>query len=102
MIAIGTQGDSGYPLQDTRVTFAVNHWYRGGSQSEVTVDMWAPSQYDDEEGEFGASYGIGSRLLVSGEPRWGGEPLDAAVAWSCGFTRYWDEDTDAEWDAIFQ
>jgi hypothetical protein len=28
----------------------------------------------------------GQRLLVSGEPRWGGEPLDDAIAWECGFT----------------
>lgn len=36
------------------------------------------------------AYGLGSRLLVSGQPRWGGNALKFPIAWSCGFTRYHD------------
>jgi len=38
-------------------------------------------------GETVPSYGVGSRLLVSGEPRWGGGALTNAIAWGCGFTQ---------------
>ncbi len=41
----------------------------------------------------GDAYGTGSRLLISGEPQWGSAPLDAPIAWSCGFSRYYAEKT---------
>ena len=75
------------------VTFHVNEWFRGGAQGTVTVDMIGPSMSPDQE----LSYGVGSRLLVTGEPRFGGSPLNAAVAWGCGFTRYYDQATAASW-----
>jgi len=68
-------------------TFTVNQWYRGGSGATVTVDMSPP--------------GIGTRLLVSGEPRWGGAPLTDAIAHPCGFTRYYDKATADSWRAAF-
>lgn len=40
---------------------------------------------------------IGARLLVTGEPRWGGHPLDDPVAWSCGFTQPWTADAAESW-----
>jgi hypothetical protein len=40
---------------------------------------------------------MGSRLLVSGEPRWGGTPLEDPIAWGCGFTRYYDSGTAKSW-----
>lgn len=45
------------------------------------------------------AYGVGTRLLVSGGPRWGGPPLRDAIAWGCGFTRYYDPQTAADWAA---
>lgn len=103
VIAIGPAGGSGYPLQDSVVTFAVNHWYRGGSAAEVSLDMWQPATWPVQpDSEWGPSYGIGTRMLVSGEPRWGGEPLDDPVVWSCGFTRYYDESTAALWASVFE
>lgn len=65
----------GVELPLAGVTFRVNEWFRGGSGD------------------------TGTRLLVSGEPRWGGAALDAAIAWACGFTRYHDPHTAAEWAA---
>lgn len=49
----------------------------------------------------GPSYGLGTRLLVSGEPRWGGGALTDAMAWGCGFTRYYDKATADNWRAAF-
>ncbi len=74
----------GVELPLAGVTFRVNQWFRGGSAQTVTVDM-------------GTSPQIGTRLLVSGQPRWGGTALTDAIAWGCGFTRYYDPDTAAQW-----
>lgn len=70
------------------VTFAVDEWFEGGSAATVTVDLYGRPA-------------VGLRLLVSGEPRWGGAPLDRAVAWPCGFTRYYDPATATDWRRAF-
>lgn len=78
------------------VTFTVNEWFAGGAGTTATVDMPPPrSSYDSSHAP--PSYGVGTRLLVSGGPRWGGAPLDDAVARVCGFTRYYDEATADSW-----
>lgn len=81
------------------VTFSVHQWFSGGSSDAVTVDMTAPNEGTGNAApdEAGPAYAVGTRLLVSGEPRWGGAPLDDAIAWGCGFTRYYDEVTAASW-----
>ena len=83
------------------VTFAVNEWFHGGSGSTVTIDMLDPSRSISEsiDGKAPPSYAVGTRLLVSGEPRWGGVPLADAIGWGCGFTRYYDAATADEWRA---
>jgi hypothetical protein len=91
--ADGTVALDGY----LAVTFHVNKWFRGGVQGTVTVDMIGPLMSPDQE----LSYGVGSRLLVTGEPRFGGSPLKDAVAWGCGFTRYYDQATAASWRQAF-
>lgn len=81
------------------VRFAVNEWFAGGSLDTVVIDLTHP----DHSGldEFPPAYGVGTRLLVSGEPRWGGAPLDDPIAWGCGFTRYYDEATASDWTKAF-
>lgn len=80
------------------VTFAVNEWFHGGSGSVVTIDMPRTSRSISESiSQPPPSYGVGTRLLVSGEPRWGGVPLADAIAWGCGFTRYYDAQSASEW-----
>ncbi|MGY1848751.1 hypothetical protein [Blastococcus sp. SYSU DS1021] len=95
--AVTTQAGSPGPPEDlVGVTFAVQEWFSGGSGETVTVDLPAP--YDPAAGSStpGPVYGVGSRLLVSGADRWEGEPLEP-IAWLCGFTRYYDEETAASW-----
>ncbi|MCF6507670.1 hypothetical protein E9549_09660 [Blastococcus sp. MG754426] len=95
--AVTTQPRSPGPPEDlVGVTFAVQEWFTGGSGETVTVDLPAP--YDPAAGSTtpGPVYGIGSRLLVSGADRWEGAPLEP-IAWLCGFTRYFDEETAAAW-----
>lgn len=75
------------------MTFTVHEWFRGGSGDSVTVDLAAPGGFAGR----GKDYELGTRLLVSGEPRWGGEALERPIAWSCGFTRYHDVETATAW-----
>jgi len=63
------------------------------------VDMDAPQPTNSSADPSVPAYEVGTRLLVSGAPRWGGAPLDAAIAWPCGFTRSYDPQTAAEWAA---
>lgn len=88
------------------VTFHVNQWFRGGSlvsATSVTVDIAPPIPVDgrstDDMAMAGQTYGVGTRLLVSGEPRWEGASLSDLIAWGCGFTRYQDPDTADSWRA---
>lgn len=87
------QTDLGY----VAVTFAVNEWFHGSNAGTLAVEMAPPETTTFETAVSGGSYEVGSRLLVSGEPRWGGDALNDAVAWGCGFTRYYDEPTAASW-----
>lgn len=89
-------------LDLSSATFKVRKWYVGGSDGQVTVDVQTvmPSP-EMSEAVAGEGYGIGSRLLISGELRWGGSPLDAPIAWGCGFSRYYDEEAAAMWRQTF-
>jgi hypothetical protein len=80
-------------LHYAAVTFSVDEWFQGGSEPTITVDMQPPIFV----GEGSPSYGVGTRLLVSGEPRWGGKPLDDAIVWGCGFTRCYTPQTADAW-----
>jgi hypothetical protein len=87
----GDEADLGLP----GVTFEVREWFSGGRADTVTVDMQPPGSADPSDP--GNAYGIGSRLLVSGEARWGGSPLEHPIAWGCGFSRYYDPETATTW-----
>jgi hypothetical protein len=76
------------------VTFTVQHWFRGGEGNTVTIAMFSP---DIVSSAGSTTYSLGSQLLVSGERR-GAEPRpDELIAWGCGFTRWYDPATEAEW-----
>lgn len=78
------------------VTFDVHEWFAGGGPAHVTVAMLPPTPSSLDAAE----YHVGSRLLVSGEPRWGGDPLDEPLAWTCGFTRTHDPATADTWRSV--
>jgi hypothetical protein len=81
------------------LTFNVNRWFRGGSASQVGV--WIDAlNLETSVGTIEAE--PGTRLLVAGEPRWGGEPLDDPIAWACGFTQPWTREAASEWEAAFR
>lgn len=71
--------DPQYPVEEgaqtaqPRALFEVNEWFAGVTADTVLV--WLQRDVDP-----------GQRLLVSGQPRWGGEPLDDAIQWECGWT----------------
>lgn len=98
--SVSDRGD-GADLGLPGVTFKVREWFSGGRADTVTVDMQLPTAGSDGPSGPGDAYDIGSRLLVSGEARWGGAPLDAPIAWGCGFSRYYDPQTATAWrDAL--
>ena len=105
VVDIGGAGSNrpgkGY-LELAAVTFTVEEWFYGGAGTEVIIDMAPPADPTVPSGESVPSYGIGFRLLVSGEPRWGGSALEDAIAWGCGFTRYYDSATAATWRETFE
>lgn len=80
------------------MTFKVNEWFKGGGNDTVTVDLMSPTS--KVAGNDTPAYEKGTRLLVSGEPRWEGQPLEDALAWSCGgFTSYYEQALADEWRA---
>jgi hypothetical protein len=89
----------GVELPLAGVTFSVHQWFRGGRAAIVVVDLPEAGAQDQISDSSFPSYRLGTRLLVAGAPRWGGQGLDAAIAWSCGFTRPYDPQTAAAWAA---
>ena len=95
LISVGVLKDS-HLGSIPSATFSVNHWYRGGTGDQVTVQFEM-----GQISEFVPQVEAGVRLLVTGEPRWGGQPLDDPVAWGCGFTQPWTADAAASWANAF-
>jgi hypothetical protein len=78
--------DGGGDIVTTRALFEVHEWFAGGSGQTALVWMMR-------------DVAVGERLLVTGEPRWGGDPLDDAIAWECGFTAAQSGALAGEWRA---
>lgn len=90
-VNISSEEDPRAPDKDIvtgHVEFQVHEWFAGGTGDVVTVWM----QRSVEPGD---------RLLVAGEPRWGGEPVDDAIAHECGFTASYSDAGLKEWSAAF-
>lgn len=76
------------------VTFRVDTWFHGGTGEIVRVHLEKPDLKSTDRAID--TYGIGTRLLVSGSIGDG----EGYRAWGyCGNTRYYDEATAAEWAA---
>ncbi len=91
--SVSDRGDDG-DLNSAGITFEVREWFVGGDAEHVTVDLPSVGEGTAQED---LPFQVGARLLVSGEPRWGGAPLDSPIAWGCGFSRYYDEETATAW-----
>lgn len=91
--SVSDRGDEG-DVDLAGITFEVREWFAGGDADEVTVDLQSVSEGTAEED---LPFQVGARLLVSGEPRWGAAPMDSPIAWGCGFSRYYDEQTAHAW-----
>jgi hypothetical protein len=105
-IELGPDLGPDMPTQYSTVTFEVAAWFHGGSGDTVDVFLDPPdlgSQTSDVK-----SYGVGTRLLVSGvvgdtERPSGTMTVTEDVGhfgFTCGRTRYYDERTAAEWAAV--
>lgn len=88
------EGGSSY----SSVTFTVERWFTGGSGTTMTIDMSPPGE-SPRHSEAPPSYEVGTRLLVSGESRYGEGISKDGIAWGCGFTRYYDMKTASAWRA---
>lgn len=86
----------GVELPLVSATFSVDRWFSGGSGPVVTVDIADPKGRSSLEPP---PFTVGTRLLVSGEHRWGEASVKDLLAWSCGFTRYDDPATAEQWRA---
>jgi hypothetical protein len=99
--SVGRRGSAGgdEPTALVAVDFRVDHWFAGGAGKTVTLVLISPvpRRSGNPPTPIGPSYGIGTRLLVSGGPSAGGAPLVHPVAWFCGFTRYYDAPTAEAW-----
>lgn len=102
VVSIDVRTDSRLPAGEDKVpwvTFDVGQWFRGGSSPRISV--WIDSlNIETSAGDIQAE--SGARLLVAGEPRWGGDPLEDPLAWACGFTQPWTAEAAAEWEAAFR
>jgi hypothetical protein len=100
VLSVGKPSASGSEVIDpyVAVVFHVNRWYRGGNGDRVTVAMFPPNVHTS----VNATYDVGSRLLVSGEPRFGGVQLNDPISWACGFTRWYNETDARTWDQAFR
>lgn len=78
-------------ISGNSVTFTVNNWYKGGTDSTVTLDgNGMVGGAITSAG--GPNLNIGERYLVAG---------DGGFAWSCGFTQPYESTTAQQWhDAL--
>lgn len=93
--------DPGGPLASNQVTFVVEEWFLGDADAEVTLGMVAPVKPSgtafNSAQDTTPSYTVGTRFLVSGSSRSGEPGMQDRIVWGCGFTRYHDSGTAADW-----
>lgn len=92
VISVTGGSDPKAPERDTTTglaSFEVHRWFAGG-ESEATVEVWMQR-----------TIRVGDRLLVAGQPRWGGEPLSDPIAWECGYTTEHSAAIESDWVAAF-
>jgi hypothetical protein len=59
--------------------------------------MTQPTLLPGQHEQMLPTYAVGTRLLVTGQPDTPGHAMHDAVAWGCGFTRYYSPHTATQW-----
>ena len=100
VLKIVEQGDKPGPGPVYLLTLQVHEWFKpadgAGTATVLTFNPPEGSGYQVSV-DF-PDYTVGSRLLITGEPRWGGSnPLKDAVAFGCGFSRAYTPADAATW-----
>ncbi|MEV0795754.1 hypothetical protein [Kribbella sp. NPDC050459] len=85
------------------LTFTVHEWFKpvGGGRT-VTVRTATPPQGSGYQVSVDfPDYTVGRRLLIAGEPQWGGaDPLKDPYAFGCGFSRAYAPGDAATWRTL--
>lgn len=92
VVSVASVQDPRAPKDDIvagQVEFQVHEWFSPRGPGDL-VKVWMQRSVEP-----------GDRLLVAGEPRWGGEPLDDAIAHECEFTASYSDALRAEWSTAF-
>ena len=72
------------------VTFNVGHWYKGGSEDQITLKTYGVGGVTSAGSISGRS---GERMLVTGEDD---------TLWTCGFTQSYSPQVAAQWETTFK
>jgi hypothetical protein len=83
------------------ITFHVNRWFKGGRGPTATVDVLRSFRGGPMTEDGPPPFDIGTRMLVSGDHRWGGRSFDDVFAQGCGFTGYYGSREAALWQRAF-
>jgi hypothetical protein len=95
--------DPAGPIPSYLVTLQVNEWFKPTDGAlRVTVRTYNPPQGSSNRVSIDfPDYTVGTRLLIAGEPQWGGtNPLKDAIAWGCGFSRAYNAADAVTWRKI--
>lgn len=91
------------PMPSYLVTLQVHEWFMPTEGAlRLTVRTYNPPEGSGEQvsTDF-PDYAVGSRLLITGEPLWGGtNPLKNPIAWGCGFSRPFSTVDAATWRKV--
>ena len=99
VVSVGARSATAGGDPHVPVVFQVNHWFKGGRGDRVTVAMVPPGVVTSVGN---AVYGVGSRLLVSGDGRSSADPLDHPISRACGFTRWYTQADARTWAQTFR
>ncbi len=79
-------------IERDEVTFAVNEWFRGDPETQVTLTATGLTGDSITPGSEDLTLVDGERYLVAGS---------GVFVWSCGFTQPYDSAIAADWGAVF-
>lgn len=103
VVKIVEQPDRPGPGSVYLLTLQVHEWFKPaeGAGTVTALTFNPPEGSGHQVSVDFPDYAVGSRLLITGEPRWGGpNPLQDAVAWGCGFSRAYSAADAGAWRKV--